>query len=351
MHYGTVPGHRMRQEIIQQPEAIAATLAAETDRIREFAQRLRSDGIRQVLLVARGTSDNAAMYARYAFGVIAGKVASLTPMSLLTVYDAEFDLRETLVMGISQSGQSPDVISFLAAARERGAMTCALTNTAKAPIREVADVVLCTRAREERSVPATKTYTTALAVLHQLAALWAGDVQRAAMIYKVPEWIEQVLRTEGDIQARAERYRYMNACAVMGRGLSLCTALETALKLAQCAQILPTRYSGADFLHGPIASIERGCPCLLFSAQGKALQSMSELMDALAERQAEMVVVSNHGPSLDRGTVAFPFPDMPEEFAPLVSVVVGQLFALHLALHKGIDPERPPGVAKVTLTL
>lgn len=345
------PGHRMRREIMEQPKAIGATLAAETDEIVALANRLREEDIRQVLLVARGTSDNAAMYARYAFGVIAQKLTSLVATSLLTVYDVEYDFRDTLVMGISQSGQSVGVIEFVEAARERGALTCALTNTPDAPIRNAAEVLLCTHAHEERSVPATKTYTTALAVLHQIATLWAGNVKLAQGIYKVPEWIEQVLKMEGHIQARAERYRYMENCAVMARGLSFCTALETSLKLAQCAHVVPTPYSGADFLHGPIAAIEPGYPCIVFAPEGKTLQSMSELMDALEQREAETIVVSNNAAMLDRATISFRIPMMPEEYAPMVSVVVGQLLALHLSLHKGIDPDEPRGLSKITLTL
>jgi glucosamine--fructose-6-phosphate aminotransferase (isomerizing) len=341
----------MRREILQQPDAIGATLAAETDKIREFAARLRKEEIRQVLLVARGTSDNAAMYARYIFPIVVGKLASLVAPSLLTVYDADLDLRDTLVLGISQSGESVAVLEFLDHARSHGALTCGLTNTSRAAISEVAEVVLCTHAREEESVPATKTYTTALAVLHQLAALWAGDLERAKRILEVPKWIGEVLAMESQIEERAERFRFMSACAVVARGLSLTAALETALKLAQCCYVVPASYSGADFLHGPIATIEPGFPCFAYAPQGKALQSMNELLDALRERQAETIVISNVGRILDKATVCLPIPDMPEEFAPMVAIVVGQLLALYTALHKGIDPDEPRGVTKVTLTL
>jgi len=176
------------------------------------------------------------------------------------------------------------VVEFLDTARKGGAITCAVTNTEKSPVSDAAEVVLCTHAREEQSIPATKTYTTTLAVLHQLAALWAGDVERARRIYEVPSLISQVLKSEGEYQARAERYRYMDSCAVIARGFSLCTALEVALKFAQCGYVVPASYSGADFLHGPIASIEPGFPCFVFAPKGKALQSMSELLDELRHR-------------------------------------------------------------------
>ncbi len=347
----SLPGRLMRKEILEQPDAITATLAAETDKIREFSARLRRDDIQHVLLIAHGTSDNAAMYARYAFPIIAGKLATVVPPSLFTVYDVDLDLSNCLVLGISQSGESPGVLEFMEQARGRGACTCAVTNTRSSEIMGVAEYTLLTHARREASGPATKTYTTSLAVLHQLACLWAGNVERAAKIYGASNWLGQVLAMEEEIAQRAERYRYMEACAVMGRGLSFCTALETALKLAQCCYVVPAAYSGTEFLHGPIASIEPGSPCFVFAPSGNALQSMSQLLDALAERGAESIVISDHRSVLDRGVVQLKTPEMPEEFAPFASVVVGQLFALHLALHKRIDPDKPRGLSKPVFTL
>ena len=344
-------GERMRTEIIQQPDAITATLAAGTDKIRALADHLRKDGVNHVLLVARGTSDNAAMYGRYVFSVISHKITTMMPPSLLTVYDVPFDFRNTFVLGISQSGESVSVLEFLDEARKRGAITCGLTNTANSPIRSVVDHLLVTYAREETSVPATKTYTTALAVLHQLATLWAGDLARARQIYDVHKWMQAVLEQESVVSQHAERYRYMDSCSVMARGLNFFSALETALKIAQCAQVVPTPYSGADFLHGPVASIAPGFPCFIFAPNGKSLQSMAELLSTLLERDAETFVIANNAHLLDDATISVRTPDMPEELAPLVEVLVGQLLALHMSLHKGIDPDAPPGVAKVTLTL
>lgn len=351
MRVKTGAGERMRTEIIQQPDAITATLAAGTDRIRALADQLRRHDICNVLLVARGTSDNAAMYGRYAFSVITHKITTMMPPSLLTVYDVPFEFANTFVLGISQSGESVSVLEFLEMARKRGALTCGLTNTMNSPIRDVADHVLVTYAREETSIPATKTYTTALAVLHQLATLWAGDLNRARQIYDVHKWMQAVLGQEAAVRQHAERYRYMNNCSVMGRGLSFASALETALKLAQCAQVVPSPYSGADFLHGPVAGIAPGFPCFVFAPNGKAMQSMAELLTTLQDRDAETFVVSNNPRLLHDATIGIHIPDMPEELAPMVEVLVGQLLSLHLALHKGIDPDAPPGVSKVTLTL
>ena len=185
--------HIMRNEIREQPEAIRETLAAEGERIAQFAARLRAEQIRHVLLVARGTSDNAATYARYLFGVVNSVLVTSVAASLFTIYDAELDLSETLVLGISQSGTATDVINVLKRARAMGALTAAVTNTEDSPICEAAEVPLLTRAYKEHSIPATKSYTTALAVLHRLAAQWAQDNEMATAINSVPALMEQVL--------------------------------------------------------------------------------------------------------------------------------------------------------------
>lgn len=342
----------MLREIHEQPGAIQATVAAERDRIDALAERLRREEIHHVLIAARGTSDNAATYARYLLGVTQGLVVASAAPSLTTVYHAPLRLDRAFVLGISQSGQATDVLEVLDAARHLGAVTAALTNTAEAPLCQAAEYTLLTHARDERSVPATKTYTTALAVVHQLAAAWGERPEMAEQIQRVPEWISAVFALEPEIEDRSERYRYMEHCAVVARGLNYCTAQETALKLQECCYVVPAALSSADLMHGPIASLEPGFPCFLFAPRGKALASLRELSEALEERQAEQVIISDLPEMVARGTVGFRLPGLlPEELSPLVAVVVGQLLAFYLARHKRIDPDEPRGLRKVTLTL
>lgn len=341
----------MLREIHEQPGAIAATVAAAQEQIRALAARLRREGIQQVLIAARGTSDNAATYARYLLGVTQGLVVASAAPSLTTVYKAPLRVQRTLVLGISQSGRATDVLEVLAAARELGAITAALTNTAESPLCRAAEYTLLTHARDERSVPATKTYTTALAVVHQLAAAWAERAEMAEQIYRVPEYISAVFALEPQIQDRAERYRYMEHCAVVSRGLNYCTAQETALKLQECCYVVPEALSSADLMHGPIASLAVGFPCFLFAPSGQALASLQELSASLAARQAEQIIISDLPEMVAQGTVGFQLPGpLPEELSPLVAVVVGQLLAFHLAKHKGLNPNEPRGLRKVTLT-
>ncbi len=344
-------GQQMRAEIFEQPAAIRATLAAEQAGLRELTRRLRREGTEYALIAARGTSDNAALYGFYMFGAVTMKLAATAAPSLLTCYNTDIDLRKVFVLGVSQSGKATDVIEVLDAGRRRGAITCALTNTEDSPICEAAEHVVLTHAREEHSVAATKTYTTALAVMHQLATLWADRGDLAEQIHRVPDWIEQAFVVEERIADHAERFRFMNTCHWLARGMNFCTAKECALKMAECCYVVPSPFSTADFMHGPIATTDHGFPCFVVAPTGKALDSVRTVVAALEEREAEVIVISNDQEMLRRGRIALPIPELPEECSPLVAGVIGQLLALHIALEKGLDPDTPRGLSKVTLTL
>jgi glucosamine--fructose-6-phosphate aminotransferase (isomerizing) len=342
----------MIREIREQPAAIEATLAAEGGNIRELADRLRRDGAEYALIAARGTSDNAGLYGLYMFGAVTMKLAATAAPSLLTLYDTQIDLSKVFVLGVSQSGKATDVIEVLEAGRRRGAITCALTNTEDSPICQAAEHVLLTHAREEKSVAATKTYTTALAVMHQLAALWADRKDIADEIKRVPAWIDMTLeRVQEDIADRAERYRFMETCHWLARGYNFCTAKEAALKMAECCYVVPSAFSTADFMHGPIATTGEGFPCFVVAPTGRAFGAVLETVDALEQRQAELAIISNDAALLERAKIALPIPEMPEECTPMVAAVIGQLLAYTIALEKGLDPDTPRGLRKVTLTL
>jgi glucosamine--fructose-6-phosphate aminotransferase (isomerizing) len=341
----------MRAEIHEQPEAIQATLAAATPSIRALASRLRREGVEYVLIVARGTSDNAALYGLYMFGAVTMKLAATAAPSLLTCYETQIDLRRTFVLGVSQSGSATDVIEVLHAGRERGAITCALTNTSESPICSAAEHVLLTHAHEETAVAATKTYTTALVVMHQLATLWAERSDLADQAHRLPEWLHEVLRLEPDITDHAERFRFMETCHWLARGLNYCTAKEAALKMAECCYVVPSSFSTADFMHGPIATTSPGFPCFIVNPLGKTYAAVSEVVAAVEARGAEIIMLSSADEMLERARIALRLPEMPEECSPMAAAVVGQLLALYIALEKGLDPDRPRGLRKLTQTL
>jgi glutamine---fructose-6-phosphate transaminase (isomerizing) len=343
-------GRQMRTEIHEQPVAIEATLEAERAKIADLAARLRRGKAEYVLIVARGTSDNAALYGLYMFGAVTMKLAATAAPSLLTCYQTGIDLRKTFVLGVSQSGKATDVIEVLHAGKERGAITCALTNTSQSPICAAADHVLLTHAHEEKAVAATKTYTTALMVMHQLATLWAERDDLAEEARRVPGWIEQVLKLEDQIMDHAERFRFMETCHWLARGLNFCTAKEAALKMAECCYVVPSPFSTAEFMHGPIATTSPGFPCFIVNPQGKAYDSVSQVVDAIHAQGAEIIMLSNAPEMLKRGRVSLRLPDLPEECSPVAAAVAGQLLALYIALEKGLDPDHPRGLQKVTLT-
>lgn len=344
--------HIMLREIYEQPEAIRQTLAREGEKIAAVARVIRERKPRFVILAARGTSDNAGTYMRYIFGAVNGMVVAPAAPSLLTVYNSHMQVADTVVVGISQSGKATDVIEVLERSRELGALTVALTNTENSPIVQAAEYSLLTHAREEKAVAATKTYTTALTVLYQLAACWGECAQMQESIHQVPGLIEQMIEElESWIASRTERYRYLETATILARGMNFATAKEIALKLEECCYVSSAPWSSADYMHGPIAALQPGAPVLLLAPQGESLGSMLEVGNAVRDRQGEMVVFSDDDDALALATVPMKLPALDRQYwSPIVLAVAGQLFAYYLAIHKGLDPDKPRGLTKVTLT-
>lgn len=343
--------HIMLREIHEQPAAVADTLRLEGDKIRALTDDLRDRPMRFILLAARGTSDNAGTYARYLFGVINGMVVASAAPSLLTMYNAHMDIANALVLGISQSGKATDVVEMLRAARQLGATTIGLTNTADSPMCDVAEYPLLTHAREEKAVAATKTFTTALAVIHELSARWAGRDDLCDSLRTVPEIMEKTFEVEPYLAARTERYRYMESCTILARGVDYATAHEFALKLEECCYVNPQYFSAADYMHGPIAALEPGTPVFLLAPAGASLPSMLEVGQEVRKRGAEVIVFSDNEEALALAHVPVKLPDLGGAYwSPLITAEMAQLFTYHLAIHKGLDPDQPRGLKKVTLT-
>lgn len=341
----------MRDEIYQQPQAVAMAVEKEHASTGALAAELRERGIRHVIIAARGTSDHAATYAKYLFEIVVGVPVSLAAPSVYTLYDSQMALAGTLMLGISQSGQAPDVVQTLSAARAGGALTACITNVAGSPLTQVCDHTFLCQAGEERAVAATKTYTTSLAIIALLAAQWAGSRSLLDELRGVPDLIQRTLSLESEVEAAVERYRYMSECALLARGLNQATALEAALKITETSYLVAKPYSGADFLHGPIAMVSEGFPCFLFAPDGCAYPSMLELAVKLRERAAEMIIVAHSAEILDLATTPLRLPaEINEQLSPLAAILPGQFWAYHLARTRGVDPDRPRGLTKVTLT-
>lgn len=340
----------LEQEIMSQPDVLARLLDRETERVRRIVAGLPA--FSYALIAARGTSDHAATYAQYAWAALAGYPVALATPSLYTLYAAPPRMDHALVVGVSQSGQSPDIVAVLEAGRQQGRPTLAITNDPASPLAQAADHVIELHAGPERSVAATKTYTAQVAVMALLAAAWTDDPTRLAALRRMPEALAATLQASAAVADRAERYRYMEQCVVVGRGYNYATAFELTLKLKELTYVLVNAYSSADFRHGPIATVDVGMPVVLIMPGGATFSDMQELAHDLQQRGAELLVASEEPAAQRLATTALPLAgDVPEWLSPLTAIVPGQLFALHLAQAKGFDPDRPRGLQKVTRTL
>jgi glucosamine--fructose-6-phosphate aminotransferase (isomerizing) len=340
----------LSQEIHQQPSVISELLANETAAVSKIARSIHRK-FKYVVIAARGTSDNAARYAQYLFGVHNQLQVALATPSLFTMYDTPPNLSEALVIGISQSGQSPDIVSVLAEGKRQGCPTLAITNEPESPLAQTADFLIPLHAGEEKAVAATKTYTSSLATLALLScSLHPGD-DRMEYLKKVPEVMQVALSHLGGLMHRAERYRYMEHCAVIGRGFNYATAFEIALKVKELTRIVAEPYSSADFRHGPIATVSQGFPLILVAPSGAVSHDMLELISNLKGLKAELIVISDDRPAFSGVNFYLPIPSgLPEWLSPLISVLPGQLFALNLAEARGLNPDQPTGLHKVTET-
>lgn len=342
---------RLRTEIFEQPLVLAGLIERETEGVQEIAAAIRARQVEYVLIAARGTSDNAARYGQYLLGAYNRLPVGLATPSLFSVYHEPPRLVHGLIVGISQSGQSPDIVAVLAEGRRQGAPTLAITNDADSPLAEQADFVLPLHAGEERAVAATKTYTAQLASLALLSCALGDDPSRLDALRAAPQAVERVLEGEERLARAAERYRYMQRCVVLGRGYNYATAFEIALKLKELNYLDAEPYSSADFMHGPIAVVGSGFPAMVAAPSGKMFGTMRDFTLELKSRGAELLIISDRQDLLAEAVTPLPLPDgMPEWLSPIVAVVPGQLFAMHLTRVKGHDPDQPQGLQKVTLT-
>ena len=341
----------LSDEIHEQPEILARLLDGQAEPAAQVAAAIRARGVCYAVIAARGTSDNAARYAQYLFGALNRLPVALATPSLFSIYGTPPQLRDALVLGVSQSGQSPDIVAVVEEGRRQGALTVAVTNEPASPLAQAAHHILLLGAGEERAVAATKTYTAQLAALALLAVQLAEDGERLAALWSVPEAVEKTLTLEEPVARAAQRYAYATECVVLGRGYNYATAFEIALKLKELTYVVTEPYSSADFRHGPVAIVERGFPAVVVAPQGAVYPDMLALARELAGREAELVVISEQDEALQLARTPLRLPvALPEWLSPFTCVVPGQLLALHVTLAKGYDPDRPRGLKKVTET-
>ena len=341
----------MLAEIAQQPDVIARTIEREGPRMAAYAAHLRAHPPRMIVMVARGSSDNAALFGRYLIEMSTGIPVSMAAPSIHTLYRRRLDLRDTLVIGVSQSGEGVDINMVLESARKSGASTLAITNEAKSTMAGLADETFVIQAGRERSVAATKTYTGQLLLFHLLAKSLSPSLAQLE-VERLPELAAQSLTLQPEIAALVERYAYLDRCVVVGRGLQYANAYEFSIKLMETCYIVAERFSGADFLHGPIALVEPRFPVFVLAQPGPTLKGSRELLTRLKGLGAETLVVSSEESICKLATRAIRIPSKIEETLTAIPYIIpAQLFAGMLAATRGLSPDQPRSLTKVTRTV
>jgi glucosamine--fructose-6-phosphate aminotransferase (isomerizing) len=341
----------MLQEIAEQPAALQKTIQEERTKVERLGAFLKGRDVDLIVLVARGSSDNAALFGRYLLEVTTGIPVSLAAPSVHTIYNAKLKLSRALVVGVSQSGEGEDINRVLENARGCGAYTVGITNEASSSMTKLVDETLLMRGGRERSVAATKTFTGQMMLFYMLASA-LSDNGTAPAYEAIPEFAARALEQQAAIRELAERYVFMENCVVVGRGLIYANAYELALKLMETCYVVAERFSSADFLHGPLAMVERHFPVILFAPPGAMLASVKELLERLSELRAETLVITADKEAARASTRSIMLPGEISEFlSPIPYIIPGQLFAALLAEAKGLDADAPRSLSKVTRTL
>ncbi len=340
----------MLKEIAEQPAALEKTIREEREKVSSLARFLKSRDIDLIVLVARGSSDNAALFGRYLLEIRTGIPVSLSAPSVHTLYNAKLNFSRALVVGVSQSGEGEDINLVLENAGKCGAYTVGITNEPSSSMVELVDETLLMHGGHERSVAATKTYTGQLLLFHMLAyALSDGEKLEYDAI---PDYAARALGKRDEIKELVERYVFMENCVVVGRGIIYANAYEFALKLMETCYVVAERFSSADFLHGPLALVERHFPILMFAPPGKTLSSVKVLLDRLKELRADTLVITGDEEIAGKASRAILMDGEINEFLSAIPYIIpAQLFAAMLADAKGLDPDAPRSLSKVTRTL
>ncbi|MEU5185979.1 SIS domain-containing protein [Streptomyces klenkii] len=351
-HHREQPGGIMSAEMAEQPAVLRRILDRGAPAIAGTARTIAARDPRFVLLTARGTSDNAALYAKYLLEVQLGKPCGLTSMSTVTAYGARPDLTDVLAITISQSGGSPDLVASTKAAREAGAITLAVTNNADSPLAAVSEHHIDILAGPERALPATKTYTASLLTLYLFVqGLRPGGGADRAAAEALPGLARGILDRAAEVRQLAARYRFAERMVLTSRGYGYPTAKEAALKLMETSYIPALSYSGADLLHGPLAMVDNISPVIAIVTEGRGGEALQPVLERLRGRGADLMIVGSEAEAA-RGTAGFALPTagVPEELQPILEILPLQMLAYEITVARGQDPDAPRALAKVTET-
>ena len=343
---------KMEKEIFEQPKVLASLKEANDVTLKNLVADIKQRDIRLVYFAARGTSDHACMYASYLIGKVLGLPTALALPSVLTAYEGKLNLKDALVIGVSQSGKAADVLAVLERAKENGALTVTITNDEASPMASVGDYHLFCNAGLEESVAATKTFTSQMYLLALLVAYWSEDKDLADILDKVPSAVAEVLEyLPSQIESFVQRYRYMDNGFVLSRGMSLSIAYEATLKLQETNYVCMKGYPISDFWHGPLAQVEKGTVVILYAANGPVFENCKEMLLKLDSIGAEVILVSDNEEIVKDRALAVKVPSLGCDcVTPFLFAIFAQMFACKLTAVKGLNPDAPRNLNKVTIT-
>lgn len=341
----------MWQEIHEQPEVLGRCVQKNAILIQKIAAEVKKREITSIVIAARGTSDHAAVYGKYLFEILTGLPVSLAAPSVITMYGRTLKYGKTLVIGVSQSGRAGDVGEVIDAASREGALTVAVTNAEDSPLAQKAGIHLFCNAGPEKSVAATKTFTAELLLLGRLAAQIAGNTAVLRQFDSIPERMKAAFETAPQIKQVVQRYRFMKECFVLARGVNYPVALEAALKIQETAYVRAKAFATSDFHHGPMAMLERELPVIIFAPSGPSQIDVLELAAKAKEARSDILMISDSKEVCAMGDCSICTPAAGSDFiSPFVNAAVAQMFACELSLLKGLDPDTPRMLNKVTIT-
>lgn len=341
----------MWNEIFEQPEVLRRCSMRNTEVISEIVKVIKEKKIESIVIAARGTSDHAGIYGKYIIEYLTGIPVALAAPSILTIYNKSLNLKNSLVVGISQSGKAADVLEVIKEANKQGAVTVGITNSELSPIAIECKFHLFADAGIEGSVAATKTFTAQMLLLAQLAVTWKNDNDLMESLKLVPQQVAETLKIAETVIEKVQRYRFMEECFVLSRGINYPIAMESALKIQETTYAKAKAYATSDFYHGPYAMIEKSTPVIIYAPEGPCFKDICNMIYKLKESEAELLIVSNNKEAVSLGNCGFTIPNTENDLiSPFFNVVVAQMFACQLALSKGLNPDCPRGLKKVTIT-
>ncbi|MFA6309188.1 MAG: SIS domain-containing protein [Clostridia bacterium] len=341
----------MWDEISEQPVRLMKCYDSNKETIKKIVGEIKGKNISSVMIAARGTSDHAGMYAKYLIEYELGLPVALADSSIVTIYRRKMNLKNSLVIGISQSGAAQDVLEVLKDAENSGALTVSITNDEASPLAKGARYHLYCNAGPEKSVAATKTCSTEMFALANLISEWSGNEEMKKELLTVPENITKLFDKKDYIISRADRYRFMNECFVLARGINYPIAIEAALKFQETSYVKAQAYATSDFQHGPYAMIQKDTPVFVFAPNGPSLKDTTSMIEKLKNSEADIIVFSNNKEVLAMGNISYEIPQTSNDMiSPFYNLVMAQLFACRLSLAKGLNPDSPRSLSKVTIT-